>query len=323
MRLSLCCDCELVSDMGYMTCSGCGKQSTQHLETNSCSFTHQPKVMMSRSYSRKSRFFKKCLRMLRCRMNYRVDDNLVKFLKTKEIETPEKLFLEMSLFPCKKRRPFDAIMFYWAALGKNPPQCTENDIKQLKLDFDNIFFAWKRLGFQPPRFPYAFLFRKIVQAKSTMYSPGILEMTRFVRKLRCVSRKARYDELFEECLNFDYTEDIYKEFGHPIYKMSKHTPMPKDMPKQIVTREKIKPMMLDTANLKNVYKTEEEFQEALKNNTFDIAKTFHIDNRGRFYTLCYKPDEIPMQDVQLQDEQKIQLEATQKLNELLRAQSLL
>ena len=141
MRLSLCCDCELVSDMGYMTCIECGKQSTQHLETNSCSFTHKPKDMMSRSYSRKSRFFKKCLRMLRCRMNYRVDDNLVKFLKTKEIETPEKLFLEMSLFPCKKRRPFDAIMFYWTALGKSPPQCTEEDIKQLKLDFDNIFFC--------------------------------------------------------------------------------------------------------------------------------------------------------------------------------------
>ena len=258
--------------------------------------------------------------MLRCRMNCKLDKNLVDFLKNKNVDTPEKLFLEMSLYPTKKRRPFDSIMFYWVALGYSPPQCTEEDVKQLKHDFDNIFFAWKRLGFQPPRFPYAYLLRKIVHSKPDIYSPGIQQMTRFVRKLRCASRRARYDELFKECVEFDYSKNLFREFNDPLYQMRRHTPIPDKLPKQIVTFEKNEPKMIDVANVRNVYKSQEEYDEAVKNGTFDVAKTFHMDKHGKLYCLCVKPD-VSMQRLSIQNESSVQLQATQELNKLLDAQS--
>ena len=255
-------------------------------------------------------------------INYKIDENLIAFLQKKKINTPENLFLEMSLYPSKRRRPFDAIMYYWRALGKVVPQCTDDDISQLKRDFDHIFFAWHRLGFKPPLFPYAFLFRKIVHSKPHSYSPGLYEMTRFVRKLRCQCRKMRYDELFQECLDFDYREDPFKNI-FSIKKSKMHTPLPDVLPKQIVTVSKTCPKILDVSTLKNVYKTKEEFDNAVKSNSFDIAKTFHVDKHGNFYSLCYKPDEVSLRKMQVSNQPKIQLEQTLELNKLLRAQSLL
>ena len=270
--------------------------------------------------------------MLQCLINYRIDEDLMKFLKKKKIKTPEKLFLEMSLYPSKKRRPFDAIMFYWRALGNKIPQCSEEDIVRLKRDFDDIFFAWRALRFKPPRFPYAYLFHKIVNTKKELYTPGIIEMTRFVRRLRCQSRKARYDELFDECVNFDYRLDIFKNNSLLKGKMNhtelpdkmNHTKLPDKIPEQIITTEKVrKPRILDVHDIKNVYRSQKEFDEAVKNDNFDIAKTFHIDKQGNLYSLCFKPNDVQVQKVPIRDDAEIQLQQTQKLNELLRQQSLL
>ena len=99
----------------------------------------------------------------------------------------------------------------------------------------------------------------------------------------------------------------------------KHTPLPKVLPKQVVTSERTKSHTLDVASL-NVYKTKEEFDEAIKSGSFDIARTFHIDDKGRFYSLCYKPD-VSMRSLSIQDKQDVQLEQTQKLDKMLRDQS--
>ena len=163
MSPSSCCQVLTIVDEGYNVCSGCGRMMNMALNTELCTYADTPKHYIFKPYSRKSRFFKKCLAMLRCMTHCKIDEKLLKFLKCKTIRTPEELFTEISNFPSKKRRPYDSIMFYWVALGKEQPVCLDVDIENLKHDFDNIFFAWCRLGFKRPRFPYSFLFRNIVK----------------------------------------------------------------------------------------------------------------------------------------------------------------
>ena len=304
-----CCG-PLVQDNGYNCCINCGKIVRQALDCDNCSFTHTPRHLVMRPYSRKSRFFGKCLGLLRCMVNYKIDEKLLRFLKRRKPQTPEALFVEIARYPTKKRRPFDCIMFYWRALGHTQPVCTEKDIKMLKRDFDDIHFAWTRLGFKNPRFPYSFLFRKIVTS-SSKFSAGMVELTRFVRKLRCENRRARYEILFKECLRFDY-------------QIMEHTPIPDSgLPEQIVVREKNPNVKeLSVYDVKNIYRSKEEMDKAIENDEFDIAKTMHIDKNGKFYMLTFK-DDSRVQGVQIQDDEKSKLSASQKLSKMLAAQSML
>lgn len=304
-----CCG-PLVSEFGYNCCTNCGRVLQLALDTDNCSYDHTPRSLVVRPYSRKSRFFGKCLGLLRCIVNYKIDEKLLRFLKKRKPKTPESLFTEIGRFPTKKRRPFDCIMFYWRALGNPQPICTDRDIQMLKHDFDEIHFAWTRLGFKNPRFPYSFLFRKIVNS-SSKFSPGMVELTRFVRKLRCEHRRSRYEILFKECLDFDY-------------KTMDHVPIPETgLPKSTIVREKNNDVKkLNVYDVKNVYRSKQEMDRAIENGTFDVAKTMHIDKNGRFYVLSFE-DPVRVQNVQVQDNEKEQLSPTSKLGALLRAQSML
>ena len=303
-----CCG-PLVNENGYNCCTSCGKIVQMALDSDNCSFGHTPRHLVMRPYSRKSRFFGKCLGLLRCMVNYKIDEKLLRFLKRRKPATPEALFLEIARYPTKKRRPFDCIMFYWRALGHPQPVCTDHDIKMLKRDFDDIYFAWTRLGFKNPRFPYSFLFRKIVTS-SSKFSAGMVELTRFVRKLRCENRRLRYESLFKECARFDY-------------KNMKHFPIPKSgVPEQIIVREKNPNVKeLSVYDVKNIYRSKEEMDKAIENGEFDIAKTMHIDKNGKFYMLSFK--DARMHSMQIQDDEKGELSASQKLGEMLAAQSML
>ena len=302
----MCSHDDWILDDGYNVCTSCGKVMKVALNTELCSYTHTPRHYIIKPYSRKSRFFKKCLAMLRCMVQCKVNEKLLKFLQTKRIETPEDLFQKISEFPTKRRRPYDSVMFYWVALGHKQPHCTDTDVEQLKRDFDDIFFAWHRLGFQRPRFPYSFLFRKIVQRGGKKYTHGMHQLTRFVRQLSCEHRRKRYDQIFQKCASFDY-------------KM--HQPLPRKPPKQTVTKEfNHNPKSLSVHGIKNVYKSYEEMQRAIDTDNFDISKMFHIDKNGNFYILSYGDVSVP--HVQLQNSQSEQLLQTQKLDQLLHAQSL-
>jgi hypothetical protein len=191
-------------ESGYKVCTQCGKVGRQSLDTRSVVYNHLTSVMV-RPYSRKSRFEKKVLGLLRCLVNYQIDEGLLFFLKHREIHCPEDLHMEIGLYPTKGRRPFDSIMYYWVALNFQQPTCTDRDILFLKQDFDNIFFAWDHYGYPNPKFPYSYLFRKIVmQASANRYSKGMQIMTRFVRRLQCAKRRKRYDKIFKRCACFDY-----------------------------------------------------------------------------------------------------------------------
>ena len=201
--LSSCCKAVCTTDAGYRICTNCGRLVQHALDTCNTSYNHTSSIMF-KPYSRRSRFEKKVLGMLRCLVNYAIDEKLLFFLKHRKIKTPEDLHQEIGLYPTKGRRPFDSIVYYWRALGHPQPTCTDRDILFLKQDFAQVFFAWDRLGFQNPRFPYSYLFRKIVLTNATRYSKSMAQMTRFVRVLRCQMRRARYNDRFKRCIAFDY-----------------------------------------------------------------------------------------------------------------------
>ena len=281
------------------------------LDTAQCSYNHMPRYLVTKPYSRKSRFFNKCLGLLRCLVNYKLDLTLLKFLKKRKISTPEELFQEIAKYPSKKRRPFDCIMFYWKALGFKQPICSYKDMRILKQDFDNIFFAWSRLGFSNPRFPYSFLFRRIVVANKKRYSDGMLQLTRFVRELRCPTRKKRYEQLFKKCAEFDY-------------KTMQHTPIPDTgLPEQEIIREKNpKPSTISVYDVKNIYRSKKEMDDAIKSGTFDVSKTMHVSKTGKLFFLSYQND-LHLRKLQVSDDEKKQLSQAQKLSEMLREQSML
>jgi len=229
-------------------------------------------------YTRKGRFEKKILQLLQCQLNYSLDEKLVFFLSTRKIATPEDLHEEISLYPTKGRRPYNGIMYYWVALGKKQPSCSTRDVQLLKREFDNIYFAWERLGFMRPSFPYAYLFRKLVNRENSPYSEGMKFMTRFVRVLRCAKRRERYDALFQKCFRFNYKDVQYMATDEKI----------KYPQNEVLSRYKIhNPRRLSPYDVKNVYRSMAEVEAAKRRGDFDIAKTFHMSKNGELFMLSY------------------------------------
>ena len=323
---SSCCQYDQVCENGFMLCMNCGKIQAQSLETSITSY-NQSSYYMSKPYSRKSRFEKKVLGLLRCLANHKIDGDLMIFLKTRKIKTPQDLLGEISLYPTKGRRPYSAAMYYWLCLGRKQPVCTDADVRRLSIDFDHIFFAWRRFGFPNPKFPYSYLFAKIVET-SGLYSKGMVEMVRFVRQLRCQKRRARYDSLFKKCKEFEY-----KNVSIMTRNMdSKHDECEEIEPHsegQTMTREVIQnPKRMSPYDAKGVYKNHQEMQDAIDDGTFNIAKTMYVAKNGEFYFLTYanelgkkKRDKVSMSDLQLHDAQQDKLRASQKLYQMLSDQS--
>ena len=305
MYTSRCCHSILISDDGYYICTQCGIVERPCLDTGKTSYSHTPKFTIVKPYSRKNRFFKKCLALLLCQANCKINEHLLEFLKRKPIKTPEDLFTYMGKYETKGRRPYDTIMFYWVAMGFKQPQCTDLDIKHLQRDFDDICFAWDRLGFKRPRFPYSFLFRKIVNSGGNKYSPGMHELTKFVRKLCCPSRRNRYESIYKKCRQFDYKD--------------MHPKLPDMMPEQTVTIERnYNPKKLDVRDIPNVYRSQQEVDEAIKLKKFNVAKLFHMTKNGNLFVLS---QDVGVRDMQVQDDKNIQLQQTLALDKLLSAQN--
>ena len=207
-KTETCCSEPLASRDGFLVCLHCGKMFRPHLDTHMTSY-NQCFGYIKSGYSRKNRFEKKLIASLRCLAHYNIDTELVKHLKKLKIETPEQLLVGIAQYPKKKpRKPYMYATYYWVALGKSIPCMTENDIRMLDHSFDQIFFAWRRLRVSGPHFPYAYLMRKIV-SDSDEFSDNIRYLMRFLRVLRCRSRRLRYDKLFETCKNLDLKNATY------------------------------------------------------------------------------------------------------------------
>ena len=319
---------------GFVFCVGCGRMVRRHLSTNETSFS-QKTHFMPRGYSRRSRFVKKVLGSLRLQTTHEIDSDLMNFLKKQKVETPQDLLQKMSEWKTKSRRPYSHAMQYWRALEKPVPHCTDEDVTLLVRTFDEILFAWERLRIKNPRFPYSWLFTRLVSS-DPRYSAGMRALVPFLRKLRCKKRNARYEELFQKCKNFDYL-NIYEQV-HIKEEMNEEKIDENEIvvdeqeideyPEQIVTREVIRnPKSISPYDVKGKYKSDAEMKQALANGNFQIEKCFHTDNHGNFYILGFmekaKPDPSQVSDMQLHDSQQVEYDETQELNKMLAAQSLL
>ena len=201
-KTEICCSEPCVIRDGFFVCLQCGKINRSHLDTSLTSYSQCFGYVKS-SYSRKNRFERKLIASLRCLAHYKIDTALVDHLEKLNIETPEQLLVGIARYPKRKpRKPYLYAVYYWNALGHKAPNMTDNDIRLLNKTFDQIFFAWRRLHVSGPHFPYAYLMRKIVSSSSE-YSDNIRYLMRFLRVLRCRSRRLRYDKLFEICKNMN------------------------------------------------------------------------------------------------------------------------
>ena len=325
MEISRCCNQISVLEDGFYFCSRCGAMQKRDIRTCHTSF-NQATYYVPKGYSRRSRFVNKVLGSLRLLASHNVEKDLFEFLEKKKINTPQELLHWISKFPTKTRRPYSFAMYYWAALGKEVPRCTEQDIKKLVFEFDNIMFAWHRLGFKKPCFPYAFLFKKLV-ARGTMYSDGIKAFAPFLRDLKCIRRRERYDKIFKKCISFDF-KNICPIYDKMDEKKVDANEIEIEDKSEIYCREIIEnKKTMSPYDAKGVYKTQAEIDRAIANGTFSIAKTMHVDKNGNIFFLVYdkkkleSKESIRMRELQLQERQKRQLEQAQKLNRLLMQQA--
>ena len=67
-------------------------------------------------------------------------------------------------------------------------------------------------------------------------------------------------------------------------------PEPSSAGQYIVSRQNVKHYHdLDPMDVKNVYRSEAQMKRAIKNGTFNISKTMHMDFRTKnIYWLCYE-----------------------------------
>ena len=104
----------------------------------------------------------------------------------------------------------------------------------------------------------------------------------------------------------------------------------KDEPKStIVCREICNGKTMSPYDARGVYKTQSEVDRAVRNGTFDISKTMYVDRNNRIFFLAYEKNElektkqkqISMQKMQFPNSQQMELDQTQKLDQLLRKQN--
>ena len=327
-NISTCCNTILEPSDGYLFCSQCGVMVRQHLQL-SCTSFEQKTYFMSRGYSRRSRFVKKVLGALRLAATHNIDAILLKHLQKQNIQTPEDLLKSIGDYPTKGRRPYQFSMYYWKALGKTIPRCTDRDVDLLVREFDEILFAWERHRFKNPKFPYSYLFCKLVNNNSR-YSDGIKQFVPFVRKLRCNRRRERYDKLFKICSEFNYknVDVIYEK-----EKMDEKVEEPSSKGQEIVYREICSGKRRSVYDTPGIYKSQQEINDALARGDFNIAKTMHVAPNGEFYFLCYengnylndmdtkKQSKTSVQNVQLQNSQPVELQQASNLDKMLREQN--
>ncbi len=324
-----CCG-EIIMENGFNVCIDCGRTFGRCLETRLTAYGTASHYF-PRGYSRKSRFEKKVLGALRRLSTHKVDAELMDYLRCRNIKTPQQLLADIGGYPTKGRRPYIFIMYYWVALGFKQPMVTERDMDTLKRDFDHLFFAWERLGFPNPKFPYAYTFKRLVIGQKK-YSKGMHDLVPFVRTLRCCKRRERYDRLFGICRAFDFKEIHFRKKEMHCETKCVADEKPIVYPRTEVYAHEVseRPRMFSPFDCKRVYKTKEDVAAAFADGSFDVAKTMYIAPDGKFYFLSWKnglglqkPKPLQLQNMQVPDAQQAQLRATQKLNAMLAAQSLL
>ena len=86
------------------------------------------------------------------------------------------------------------------------------------------------------------------------------------------------------------SEEKIDETEQTITPTPTQSPEPSSAGQRIIRRESVKHLHnLDPLDVKNVYRSEAQMKRAIKNGTFNIAKTMHMDfTTKNIYWLCYE-----------------------------------
>ena len=89
----MCCG-NVVTENGFRVCTSCGRCLGRLLETTLTAY-NQATPYFPVGYSRKSRFEKKVLGALRRMSAHKMDERLMEYLRTRDIQTPQELLQEI------------------------------------------------------------------------------------------------------------------------------------------------------------------------------------------------------------------------------------
>ena len=222
---SLCSECGCsaspVTDSGYECCPGCGTVVRRELDVNHMSFLQSVSKLHTNAYTRTARFSEKIVAALLRKTCYKPRPNMILYLnsckRANQINEPEDLLLAIANYKPTARRPHMHATSLWeATVGTEPlPQLAESEERFIKLLFEEIFYVWTRLNFARPRLPMGQAIVLIV--KTFKLSSEAHYLVRFIRKLKCDKRRARYALLFKKCLeaiiNDEHRRERFRAFA--------------------------------------------------------------------------------------------------------------
>ena len=221
-RAEQCSKCggSFVVDNGFKCCRECGCVAKRELDSNHTSFNQNVSKLRGVTYTRTGRFTKKIIAALVREATWRPSNHLMIYLndlrRKNQLKTPEDLLVYISQYQTQDRRPYMYATILWTAMDNTPKilDMPRHEIDFLKEFFNEIFYVWTRLGFEKPRLPMAQAVILIVEVFKL--SPAAQQTIRFVRRLKCPIRQARYRLLFQKCciaiVNDDYRRDRFEKY---------------------------------------------------------------------------------------------------------------
>jgi len=204
-QVSQCCNANFVVDNGYMVCCSCGVVAQRELDVNHMSFQQSVSKLNPVQYTRTARFSQKVVGALLQATNYKPSAHLIVYLNDARarglIKNPEDLLVAIGNYKTSARRPYMHATTLWSNMLNTPqiPTLAEMDKRFICLMFEEIFYVWTRLDFEKPRLPMS---QAIILIVETFDMGGVARyLIRFLRKLKCPKRTARYKHLFKKCLS--------------------------------------------------------------------------------------------------------------------------
>ena len=222
---SRCCDAgEFVCDNGFCCCVACGKVASRELDVRVMSFAQSvPRRLVYQQYTRCARFSDKIVAAWLGRTNYKPSPAIILYLNAEwaasRVRTPEELLTAIASFASCARRPYMHATTLWSASLATPPLPTLHPatVHFINKFFEEIFYVWTRLDLGRPRLPMG---QAIVLIVTTF---GMCEeaqfLSRFIRRLKCPKRRARYLRLFTKCVHHIVNDRRRrKKFTHPCFE---------------------------------------------------------------------------------------------------------
>jgi len=200
-----------VTEAGYTCCSACGTIATRELDVNHTSFLQSHRRLPATTYTRTSRFSKKIVAALLRQTTYVPNPNIILYLDSCRernlIKSPENLLDAIANYKTPARRPYMHATSLWGAMATTPkiPAISLREECFIIAMFEEIFYVWTRLELGRPRLPMG---QAIILIVTTFgLSPQAHFIIRFIRKLKCDKRRARYHRLFHKCLGHIANDD--------------------------------------------------------------------------------------------------------------------